>query len=63
VTKFDLVMVIACGYVVGEIALELLGTLFNWAGKMVGTAIASAAKRMIAARGEQAAAEQPVVLR
>jgi hypothetical protein len=53
-TKFALVVVIACGILLGQIALELLGLLFNSAGKIVGKAISGSLARMIATRQEQA---------
>lgn len=56
-SKFALVVVIACGYVLGQIAWELVGLLVEWAGKGVGLIIAAAAKQMIAARQRQVEAQ------
>jgi hypothetical protein len=53
-TKFALVLVIACGIVLGHLALELLGVLLEWTGKLAGKAISGSLARMIAARQEQA---------
>jgi hypothetical protein len=51
-TKFALVLVIACGVVLGQLAMEVLGLLVNWIGKLVGLALAGIANRANAARQE-----------
>ena len=56
-TKFALVIVIALGVLLGQIAWELLGVAFEWSGKLVGWMIAQSMKRMIAARQAQAERE------
>ena len=55
-TKLALVLVIACGVLLGQIAWEILGQLFEWSGKLVSWVIAGAVKLMIAARQAQDAA-------
>jgi hypothetical protein len=62
-TKLALVLVIACGWILGQVGWELLGLLVNWIGKAVGWAIAASMKRMIAARQEQALAATAAVAR
>jgi|HubBroStandDraft_1064217.scaffolds.fasta_scaffold154987_3 hypothetical protein len=53
-TKFALVIVIALGVLLGQIAWELLGLLVEWSGKLVGWVIAQSMQRMIAARQAEA---------
>jgi hypothetical protein len=53
-TKFMLVIVIALGVLLGQIAWELLGLLVEWSGKLVGWVIAQSMQRMIAARQAEA---------
>jgi hypothetical protein len=62
-TKLALVLVIACGYVVGRVAEQLLGLLFEWAGKVVGLMIAAAMKKMLATRQAQYEANQAALAR
>jgi hypothetical protein len=62
-TKFALALVIASGYVLGQIILQLLGLVFEWAGKGVGWVIAAAMKQMLAARQRQWEAEQKALAR
>jgi hypothetical protein len=45
-TKFGLVLAIASGIVLGQLALEVLGILFHQAGKLMGSAIAERMKRL-----------------
>jgi hypothetical protein len=54
-TKFVLVLVIACGVLLGQVAWEILGQLFEWSGKAAGWVIARGMQRMIAARQQAAA--------
>jgi hypothetical protein len=56
-TKIALVLVIACGIVLGQLALEALGLLFEWTGKIVGKVIADRMQRLASAQAAGATRE------
>lgn len=53
-TKLALTLVIACGIVVGNLAWELIGLMFDGTGRAVGWVIKQMMQQQIAARQEAA---------
>jgi hypothetical protein len=62
-TKLALILVIACGIVLGQLGLEVLGLLFKLAGRVYGWFGAIAAKKMLATRQAQYEAQQVALTR
>lgn len=60
--KIELALVIACGYVLGQIVWEIVGLLIEWAGKLVGWMIATGLKRIAARRQAEVAAAEAAAL-
>ena len=53
-TKITLVLLIASGYVLGNLVWEVIGLVVEWSGRLAGWLIAVAAKKALQARQEQA---------
>ena len=64
--KLTLVLLIACGVLLGQIGWEIIGLLVEWAGKFTGWLISNSMKKALAAKQAQAMAlskqRPPVVL-